>query len=112
MITVMNIFHSDFKQMVMHIVHGEMRTNQVVLKKWTGVAVWTFDIKCDTCAICKNALMESCIQCQADNLDQKDCTIVRGTCNHVYHFHCISNWMKTSAKCPLDNQDWEFQKYD
>ncbi|KAI6191370.1 RING-box protein 1A-like Protein [Aphelenchoides bicaudatus] len=29
------------------------------LKKWNAIAVWTWDVECDTCAICRIQLMET-----------------------------------------------------
>ncbi|KAG7664754.1 HRT1 [[Candida] subhashii] len=83
------------------------------VKKWTAVAFWSWDIQIENCAICRNHLMEPCIECQPNSIANsgEECIAAWGVCNHAFHLHCIKRWLKTRNACPLDNMEWTYQKF-
>lgn len=39
------------------------------LRKWSAVALWAWDIVVDNCAICRNHIMDLCIECQVGSCE-------------------------------------------
>ncbi|RNF08426.1 uncharacterized protein Tco025E_07175 [Trypanosoma conorhini] len=39
-----------------------------------------------------------------------ECLIVWGVCNHVFHLHCISRWVRQRPQCPICGRGWEVAK--
>jgi len=73
------------------------------VKRWNAVAVWSWSICTDTCAICRNSLHEPSIEYQANpsSASEEGLSIAWGNCGHVFHLDCISKWLRTRSNCPL-----------
>ena len=44
----------------------ERQERMFSLKKWNAVAMWSWDVECDTCAICRVQVMDACLRCQSE----------------------------------------------
>ena len=84
------------------------------IKKWNAVAMWSWDICADTCAICRNSLNEPSIEYQANPSPTNDngLSIAFGPCGHELHLDCIQRWLRTRSVCPLCNKEWDFAKIE
>ena len=84
------------------------------MKSWNGVAMWSWDICTDTCAICRNKLTEPSIEYQANptQTNEAGLSIAWGCCGHVFHLDCIQRWLKTRNTCPICSKEWEFAKIE
>lgn len=74
-----------------------------------AIANWTWRMGVDTCAICRNQIMETCIHCNvaSNSGAATNCEVTWGACCHVFHLHCISRWVLTHHRiCPLDQSEW------
>ncbi|RNF08425.1 uncharacterized protein Tco025E_07174 [Trypanosoma conorhini] len=58
------------------------------------------------CLVCKLHLEESCLSCREKGRAVEDCPVVRGTCEHTFHEHCIKSWCLQRGECPVCFNVW------
>ncbi|XP_057583774.1 RING-box protein 2-like [Hippopotamus amphibius kiboko] len=63
------------------------------LKKWNAVSMWSWDLECDTCAICR---VQRIVLWSGENAIVPSC--------------CMSLSVKQNNCCPLCQQDWVVQR--
>ncbi|SMQ45713.1 unnamed protein product [Zymoseptoria tritici ST99CH_1A5] len=78
---------------------------KMTIKHYHAVAEWKWDHSSDEdkCSICSTELEGTC----GCHFPGNDCPITIGQCTHIFHMHCIDNWLGSSAsqgRCPLCRQ--------
>ncbi|KAI4292531.1 E3 ubiquitin-protein ligase RBX1 [Pancytospora philotis] len=79
---------------------------EITLLGWDIVGLWSFDIQIETCAICRNHIMDTCVECQNGPDAAGSCHVSWGKCGHAFHAHCIDRWRTMRNVCPLDTEPW------
>lgn len=81
---------------------------RIGVKRFSTIALWSWKETVEICAICRSALLETCITCEGGGMTNPYlCQSVKGSCNHEFHFHCIQRWLvENRPHCPLCNYAW------
>lgn len=87
---------------------------KVKVKKWHGVASWSWN-NCveDVCGVCRDPF-DVCCPAEKCRFPGDDCPPVTGVCGHVFHMHCIFTWVEkheeSRGTCPMCRGPWEISK--
>ena len=76
---------------------------KMTIKKWVATATWSWDIGegkdgegDHDCGICQLPFEKCCPQCTRPG---DDCGLLWGDCQHVFHLHCMMNWLGDHDTC-------------
>uniref|UniRef100_A0A7S3PV50 Anaphase-promoting complex subunit 11 n=1 Tax=Chaetoceros debilis TaxID=122233 RepID=A0A7S3PV50_9STRA len=79
---------------------------RVRIKKWHGVAHWTWNCgDDDVCGICQSAYEGVA---PGAKFPGDECPVVWGSCGHSFHIQCVTTWLTTKSTCPFCRVEWEF----
>eukprot|EP00744_Colponema_vietnamica_P026129 GILI01038655.1.p1 GENE.GILI01038655.1~~GILI01038655.1.p1 ORF type:complete len:163 (-),score=17.62 GILI01038655.1:37-525(-) len=80
--------------------------DEFTIKSVKVIGLWSIKIGLDeTCPICREQLQAMCIQCLASGAlggDDSICRIAQLPCGHLFHHHCVLQWLQTRdvPACP------------
>ncbi|KAH0576383.1 RING-H2 zinc finger domain-containing protein [Spironucleus salmonicida] len=76
----------------------------IKILSWTGVVFVNPDEQM-LCSICKQPADFPCPVCE--DLQTSKCKQISGQCGHLFHVHCIDNWIAEHQTCPLCSESWQ-----
>ena len=87
------------------------KKNRIQLVSWDPVAIWSYNVVTNECAICRNKLTQKCATCmESKTVLNEVCNTSKGKCGHAFHYHCIKSSLNTgNDACPIDNVVWNFE---
>ncbi|KAI9197225.1 RING/U-box [Polychytrium aggregatum] len=87
---------------------------KITINSWNAHAYWKWvignaddegeDDDEDICGICRFPYDACCPNCKNPG---DDCSLLWGECSHVFHLHCITQWLVTRDHCPMDRSVWK-----
>jgi hypothetical protein len=89
--------------------------------KMVGIKGWGGGEQ-DNCPVCRLSLHDPCIKCRSQDIVSstevwETCKWCLGGCGHMYHFHCISEWINRRLEekdktCPMCVAPWVIEKME
>lgn len=101
---------SEQRKTVLKSEAGPLKPVAYPIKELDTAYVGTYRLKGrnSMCIICRTNTLSLCPDCENEYFGL--CTATRGKCGHVFHTHCIKQWLGQARTCPADNAAWEVDK--